>query len=304
MPRALLAFHILPARVTPHSWKVIQAMTWFCEREGYRANRCLWRDLLVCRLLQSYAVFFGSSNVKAIDNPPNPTPGWKLSLFFRQVIFEEGHPGRPRTVGGASTQSYFKIRCGVGRLSAVGSNEEFLCWCESSSWLVTTTLVPSLSKVEREEERSQKRARLSAKGNSSVDPDSFAEGVSQLSPVRGTSPMTDHKDERSAVLLHELFARSELRGTRLLSECEAVLSEVAQLWEELEVSRAKVAHLQALLQGSLVVAEYLRSDIYHCKEEFERVHYSQGGYVRALSDVRRSFGGDLARASPAVDLKE
>ncbi|KAL5980158.1 hypothetical protein ACLOJK_036625 [Asimina triloba] len=48
---------------------------------------------------------------------------------------------------------------------------------------------------------------------------------------------------------------------------------VAQLKEELEASYAEVARLQSMLRRDVVrpsvVAEYLRSDAYHCRVEFE-----------------------------------
>ncbi|KAL6006456.1 hypothetical protein ACLOJK_037410 [Asimina triloba] len=105
---------------------------------------------------------------------------------------------------------------------------------------------------------------------------------------------------------------------------------VAQLWEELEASRAEVARLQSMLRGDSVrssaVAEYLRSTAYRRRMEFEQAHLSQSGYVRAISDVAtlnpevvggslhvvilcasrqgRSYSGDQARVVPAGVLKE
>ncbi|KAL5973113.1 hypothetical protein ACLOJK_037139, partial [Asimina triloba] len=73
--KALLAFHISPTRVTPHSWKVIQAMVWFYERRGCLTDQYLWRELLICRSLQGYMAFSAWDDVKAIDNHPDPTPG-------------------------------------------------------------------------------------------------------------------------------------------------------------------------------------------------------------------------------------
>ncbi|KAL5994249.1 hypothetical protein ACLOJK_035121, partial [Asimina triloba] len=65
---ALWAFNVSLARVVPHSWKVIQTMTWFYERRGCLADRHLWRELLICRPFQGYAVFSTPGDVKAIDN--------------------------------------------------------------------------------------------------------------------------------------------------------------------------------------------------------------------------------------------
>ncbi|KAL6013684.1 hypothetical protein ACLOJK_004182 [Asimina triloba] len=111
-------------------------------------------------------------------------------------------------------------------------------------------------------------AHLSTEGDSLADPSLSTEDVSELSLVKVTSPMTDHRDERRAFSLHEQVARPELREAELLSEREAALSKVARLREELEVSRAEVAHLQALLREgnvrSPIVVEYLQSDTYRC----------------------------------------
>ncbi|KAL6003793.1 hypothetical protein ACLOJK_004339 [Asimina triloba] len=64
---------------------------------------------------------------------------------------------------------------------------------------------------------------------------------------------------------------------------------VARLREELEASRGKVAQLHLTLQGdathSSAVTEYLGSEAYHHRMEFEQVHHSQSGYIRALSNV-------------------
>ncbi|KAL5985160.1 hypothetical protein ACLOJK_036397, partial [Asimina triloba] len=64
-----------------------------------------------------------------------------------------------------------------------------------------------------------------------------------------------------------------------MAELEGMVppSVVAQLLEELEASRVEVARLQLMLQGdvacSSAVAEYLRSDAYHRRIEFEQVHH-------------------------------
>ncbi|KAL6003782.1 hypothetical protein ACLOJK_004328 [Asimina triloba] len=46
----LWAFNVPPARVVPHSWKVIQTMAWYYEHRGCSADRYLWRELLTHRL--------------------------------------------------------------------------------------------------------------------------------------------------------------------------------------------------------------------------------------------------------------
>ncbi|KAL6006392.1 hypothetical protein ACLOJK_037343 [Asimina triloba] len=78
---------------------------------------------------------------------------------------------------------------------------------------------------------------------------------------------------------------------QLRSEVSIPPSSEAQLHEELEVSRVM------LLRGGgarLTVADYLRSDAYHCRAEFERAHHSQGRYVKALADVAALY--------PEIDL--
>ncbi|KAL5986216.1 hypothetical protein ACLOJK_014549, partial [Asimina triloba] len=100
------------------------------------------------------------------------------------------------------------------------------------------------------------------------------------------------------LICHLRVALLKSREAKLLFECEAALVEAVRLREKLEVSRAEVALLQTSLQEgdvrSLAVAEYLCSDIYRCREEFERSHYSQSGYMRALSDVTVLY--------PSIDL--
>ncbi|KAL6002028.1 hypothetical protein ACLOJK_040592 [Asimina triloba] len=71
----LWAFNVPPARVTPHSWKVIQTMAWYCEH----------------RLLVRW-------DVKGIDNPPDCVPSlpatqlWAL-MYFRGTALR-WHPLR------------------------------------------------------------------------------------------------------------------------------------------------------------------------------------------------------------------
>ncbi|KAL6013661.1 hypothetical protein ACLOJK_004159 [Asimina triloba] len=65
-----------------------RAMTWFCEHGGYQADRYLWRELLILQLLQGYAVFPARDDVKAIDNPPDSTLGWKSRFFFARLLSE------------------------------------------------------------------------------------------------------------------------------------------------------------------------------------------------------------------------
>ncbi|KAL5985269.1 hypothetical protein ACLOJK_036507 [Asimina triloba] len=132
----------------------------------------------------------------------------------------------------------------------------------------------------REEERAfSKEGALIGMGDSLVEFDPSSEGLPELPSLEG-SP---------------LVTRPESMEAKLLFQCKASLLKVARLQEELEVSQAEVMRLQALLREgdvrSSAVIEYLHSDIYHRREEFEHSHYSQSRYVRALSDVAALYSG-------------
>ncbi|KAL6001177.1 hypothetical protein ACLOJK_006909 [Asimina triloba] len=58
----------------------------------------------------------------------------------------------------------------------------------------------------------------------------------------------------------------------------------AQLKEELEASRTELM-LRGYVTHPSAVVEYLRSDAYHRRMEFEQAHHSLSGNIRALSDV-------------------
>ncbi|KAL5997031.1 hypothetical protein ACLOJK_007957 [Asimina triloba] len=123
---------------------------------------------------------------------------------------------------------------------------------------------------------------VGAERDSLVEPDPSFQGFFGLPPLEGTPQVIDLKEARGVPLLRE-------QVTLLTSREAKLLFEAMWLREELEVSRAKVTRLQASLwEGdvrSLAIAEYLHSNIHRRREEFERSHYSQSGYVRALSDV-------------------
>ncbi|KAL5997122.1 hypothetical protein ACLOJK_008050 [Asimina triloba] len=195
----------------------------FREREGYRADRYLWRELLVCRLLKGY--------VRDVWGVPE----WWVDRL-PELVFElvARLAASQRLALMHFCEIIFRWFC---------SKADFLRWCRFLARLFAMVSVPSLAEAERRKERSRKRARPSAEGDNSVDPDLSTEDISELSPIEGTSPVTNHKDERRAFLLHE---------------------QVTRLWKELEVSQAEVARLQALVQEgdvrSSTVAEYLQSD--------------------------------------------
>ncbi|KAL5986274.1 hypothetical protein ACLOJK_014607 [Asimina triloba] len=94
---------------------------------------------------------------------------------------------------------------------------------------------------------------------------------------------------------------------------ESCLSVVAQLREELEASRTKVACVQSMLQGddvrSSAVAEYLQSATYCRRVEFEWAHHSQSGLEEGphndggspmLADSRCWVRGRLWSLDPLV----
>ncbi|KAL6001098.1 hypothetical protein ACLOJK_006825 [Asimina triloba] len=239
--------------------KVLQPMAWFYEQEGFQAYRYLWRELLVYRLLQGYAMFSEKGDALERDI-------WGVPKRWMNPLPE---PVSESAVGLAASKwlalMYIQGTCGTPMR------------------LVAAAPVPSLSEAKRREERSQKRARPSADGDSSVDQGLSNEDISKLSSVEVKSPGTDHRDERREFSPHEQVARPKSREVEPLSERKATLSE------------AKVMRLQALLREgniqSSVMVEYLRSDTYRCQEEFERAYDSQGGYMRALSDVTVLFPG-------------
>ncbi|KAL5983940.1 hypothetical protein ACLOJK_018038 [Asimina triloba] len=85
----LLCFCVAPMFVTPRSWKIIRVVLWFCKWREYRADRYLWRELLVCKLLQGYVAFAEKGDVKLINNFPNPTPKWKSRGTPQVIDLEE-----------------------------------------------------------------------------------------------------------------------------------------------------------------------------------------------------------------------
>ncbi|KAL5973161.1 hypothetical protein ACLOJK_037188, partial [Asimina triloba] len=156
----LLGFRVAPMRVTPHSWKIIKAVSWFCEWRG---------ELLVCKLLQGYVAFVRKGDVKLIDYSLDPALEWKLRFIFTQLMLENDSWGVPD-------------RGGVGGLTTVGSDlpsghYPLLVLFEGGFSLLvrgfivayTTTLVPSSSEAKRKKERKkhlQERERLLTEGES------------------------------------------------------------------------------------------------------------------------------------------
>ncbi|KAL6006509.1 hypothetical protein ACLOJK_037465 [Asimina triloba] len=240
-----------------------------------RGGMCV-RELVVYRFLQGYAVLFGRGGVKTIDNPPDPTPGWKSRFFFAQLLSKRDIWGIPKRRVEPLSDPIFESEAGFA-----ASQQLTLMYlrgiCESSTRLVAAVLVPSLPEVERRKECSRKRVCSLVEGSSPADPGLSVEGFSKLSPIGGTSPVI-LRDGRRVVLPHEQVAPSESRKPEPLSKREATLSEVVRLWKKLEVSRTEMVCLQALLQEgdvqSSVVVEYLQRDIFHYREKFEHTHYS------------------------------
>ncbi|KAL5980646.1 hypothetical protein ACLOJK_028554 [Asimina triloba] len=227
--------------------------------------------LLVFHVAASYVVFTGRGNVKIIDNSPDSTPGWKL----------RGAGGLP-----------------AAGLDVSSGDHPSMVSFEASVHLIAVAPTPSSSEAERKYETMEhlrKRARSLTEGESVlaelshkgivhptpasppevflvvVGLDSSSEGFFGLPPLERTPRVIDLEEERDVSLLREQVTLLKLREAKLLSKREA----------EGEVR-------------SLVVAEYLRSDIHRRREEFEWSHYSQSG----------SSGGDLAQARPVVDLYE
>ncbi|KAL6003759.1 hypothetical protein ACLOJK_004305 [Asimina triloba] len=112
--------------------------------------------------------------------------------------------------------------------------------------------------------------------------------IYELSPLGGTSPAAYHGGKRREPLPQEPITRSKSREMEPLSRQEAPLSDAVLLEEELKASRAEVACLQA------------QSDVFRRRMEFERAHYSQDGYVRALSNSLHMCG--RSRGESAVEV--
>ncbi|KAL5986222.1 hypothetical protein ACLOJK_014555 [Asimina triloba] len=132
--------------------------------------------------------------------------------------------------------------------------EEFLCWCGTLAHLIVAVSVPSLLEAERKKGCLRKRAGSLAEEDS----------LSKLPSLEGTPPTTDLGEERGASLSREQVVRPESREVEFLYEHKAALSEVTRLQASLQEGNV----------WSLVIAEYLRSDIHCRREEFEHSHYS------------------------------
>ncbi|KAL6002419.1 hypothetical protein ACLOJK_034351 [Asimina triloba] len=291
---ALWAFHVSPAHVVPHSWNIIQAMAWFCERRGCLADRYLWRELLICRSLHGYAMFLTRDDVKAIDNPPVLAPGWESRFFFARLSVEGDIWGIPEQWENPFlTQSLDPVDSYV-----LSGDSPLLAPVERG-------ILP-LMQVQKGKKCALKRARPSKEGSILVDSDSSVEDASDLSPTGGSPAAANHVDHRRASLPQESVIWSRSKGM-------VPSSDVTLLREELEASRAEVACLQSLLRGDSVrssaMVEYLQSVAYRRRVEFERAHHSQSGMselyrLSSMSQQGRPFGGNLMRAVPTVVLKE
>ncbi|KAL6002490.1 hypothetical protein ACLOJK_034423 [Asimina triloba] len=258
---ALWAFNVPPACIVSYSWKVIRTMAWYCERRGCSADRYLWRELLTRRSSQGYVEFLARRDVKGIDNPLDCMLGWESRFFFARLTSERdiwGVPEQwegplsdpiPRSHLSLSASQWWALMYFRGTtLRLHSSRKEFFHWCESACFAV----------AKEGELRALKRVRSSEEEHNLADSDSSAKEAPGSSSSGQLTPTT------------------ELEGMTLLSV-------VAQLKEELEASRAKM--LRGDVARSSAMVEYLRSDAYHRRVEFEQAHHSRSGYVRALSDV-------------------
>ncbi|KAL6002126.1 hypothetical protein ACLOJK_037574, partial [Asimina triloba] len=149
-----------------------------------------------------------SCDVKTIDNSPDPMPGWKSWFFFTQLTSKRDIWGVPKQW-----------------VEPLPKPAEFLLWCWTSARLFVAVSMSSLSEVKRRKEHSQKRVCPSAEGDNSVDLSLSTEDVFELSPIEGTSPVINHRDERRACSPHEQVARPKSRVAELLLEHKVALSE-------------------------------------------------------------------------------
>ncbi|KAL5982772.1 hypothetical protein ACLOJK_016848 [Asimina triloba] len=119
-----------------------------------------------------------------------------------------------------------------------------------------------------------------------IDQESFCAG---LEVARG-----------EVLALQEQVAVLSSKESELLAKSETMWAKVARLRTKLEMSWAERLQVGGddLSLGSifastcsLVIAEYLRSDVHRRREEFELCHHSQNGYVKALLNVALLFPG-------------
>ncbi|KAL5977729.1 hypothetical protein ACLOJK_039257 [Asimina triloba] len=259
-------------------------MAWFSECKSCSADWYLWRELLVCRSSQGYAVFLTRGDVAAIDNPPDHVQGWESRFSFARLSSEmdilgipeqwgeQRHDPIPRSYMRLSASQRWTLTYFRGTALRWHLSREFFHWCESVCFTM----------VEKGKKRTLKRARPLEEGSISVDSYSSAEDPSELSPIRGSPAADDHLDHKGAPSSRESVLQFGSEGM-------VPSSVVAQIREELEASRAEVVRLQLMFQGddirSSAMVEYLQSAAYRRRVEFERAHHSQSGYVRALADV-------------------
>ncbi|KAL5979252.1 hypothetical protein ACLOJK_019150 [Asimina triloba] len=94
----LYVFSLTPIHIAPNSWKIIQAVVWFCEWGKCHTDCYLRRSLLSRNLMQGHVTFSGKQNTKIVDNLPDLVPEWKMRFFYSW--FKEAGGGSP--LAGAS----------------------------------------------------------------------------------------------------------------------------------------------------------------------------------------------------------
>ncbi|KAL6013641.1 hypothetical protein ACLOJK_004139 [Asimina triloba] len=249
------AFNVPPARVVPHSWKVIQTMAWCYEHKGCSADRYLWRELLTRRLSHGYVELLARRDVKGIADSPDCMPGWEVRFFFAWLVSERDIWGVseplldpiPRSRLSLPARQRWALLCFRGTTLRWHSlREEFFRLFELVHFAV----------AKEEERRAPKRVRPSEEVGNQAD---FGPSIERASGSSSSGQLTPGV---------------ELEGM-------APPPVVARLKEESEASHAEVAQLQSMPQGDVArpsaVAEYLRSEAYRRRMEFEQAHHSQSG---------------------------
>ncbi|KAL5975395.1 hypothetical protein ACLOJK_019717 [Asimina triloba] len=297
----LQGFRVAPMRITPHSWKIIQAVPWFWKErlpEPVSASAVGLEDhqRLALMYLQELA-FAGSLRASTHLAMPaalaSSSPGAERKQERKKHLRKRAHLSAEELVReGTDLQTTIALSLEVAPVAM----SEALAESNHAKMMDSASASPLEGIF------------VAARGSHSAGPvsaglPSSPEGPSRSLFLKGAPQVIDLKEEGGpapSVSIGEpkLFASERLeleaaekdisllrrqvtflgsREAKLLSECEAAWAEAAWLWAELEASQVEEGDVR-----SLAIVEYLHSDIYRRQEEYKRSHYSQSGYVRAL----------------------
>ncbi|KAL5977939.1 hypothetical protein ACLOJK_036962 [Asimina triloba] len=270
----VVSFLRCQVRITLHSWKIIQAISWFYD---------FWVGGVVTVLTGSFFARLASKR-----------DSWGVHGWWEEILLE---PVSASVAGLAASQrlALLYLRALVPSLSEVERKHGKECIRKKACSSIEGELVrergtnlqaataPGMAPVAT----SEALAELAHEGmigltsagplegfsvaidrSSFVDPDSSSEGFSELRHLEGIPQVInlEEEEDEDVSLPREQVVLLKSREAKLLSEYETAQSVAVRFREELEASQAEVTRLQALLREgdvrSLVVAEYLRSDVH------------------------------------------